>query len=114
MAREFGWNIEEIKQLRPSELYAIVEEIKKQKLLEEYKQLKNGWAFLASVITNCFIALGGKKNDMVDAEDFISKEFKKQVEAILKAQSQEKKQDDWASLIEDAKAKGLQGPWSWK
>jgi len=36
-------------------------------------------------------------------------EFKKQVEAILKAQSHQK--DDWASLIEDAKAKGLKGPW---
>lgn len=48
---------------------------------------------------------------MVEAEDFISKEFKKQIETILKAQSQQEK-DDWASLIEDAKAKGLQGPWS--
>jgi len=68
----------------------------------------NGWAFLAAVIVNGFIALGGKK-DMVNPEDFISKEFKKQVEAILKAQSQEK--NDWASLIEDAKTKGLKGPW---
>ncbi|TCS80381.1 hypothetical protein EDD72_11748 [Tepidibacillus fermentans] len=68
----------------------------------------NGWAFLAAVIVNSFIALGGEK-DMVEPEDFISKDFKKQVEAILKAQSQEK--DDWALLIEDAKAKGLKGPW---
>lgn len=68
----------------------------------------NGWAFFAAVIVNGFIALGGKK-DMVGPEDFINKEFKKQVDAILKAHSQEK--DDWAMLIEDAKAKGLKGPW---
>lgn len=107
LAREFGWTIDEIKQLTYSELQAIVEELKKQKLIEKYEEQITGWSYLASVIINIAKGLAGDKNP-VEPVDLLSKEFRKQVETILKAQSQ---QNDWAKLIEDAKAKGLKGPW---
>lgn len=99
--------------LRPSELAAILNELHKQKLVESYQEQRNHWAFLAAVITNGLAAIGGtfsrRRPKMVEADDFISKELKKLVERILEAQPAKK--TDWASLVQDAKEKGLKGPW---
>lgn len=53
------------------------------------------------------------KPKMTKPEDFLSKDFQKVVREIFgEAQDAEpKKQSDRASLIDDAKAKGLRGPW---
>ncbi len=78
--------------------------------------MRENWAFLASVVTNGFLGLAtgmsGKrrKPKLTNPDDFISKDFKKLVERVFN-EAQSGKQTDWASYIEDAKAKGLRGPW---
>lgn len=113
LAREFGWTLDEIRQLRPSELAAILKELQRQKTIQEYHEMRNKWAFLAAVFMNGISALaakfGGKKPKLVEPDVFISKEMKKAVEQLTKKAQQE--EDRWASLIEEAKAKGLKGPW---
>lgn len=114
LAREFGWTLDEIRQLYPGELKAILTELEKQKMAEGYTEQKNKWAFLAAVITNGFASLacsfGGKKRKpkLVDAGDFLTKEYKKLVARIIGGQKDEKKLD---KHIQDAKQKGLKGPW---
>lgn len=113
LAREFGWTLDEMRQLRPSELTAILQELQRQKLVQEYHEMRNKWAFLAAVITNGFGALASmfskKKPKQVEPNAFIGKEMKKAVERLTKKAQQE--EDRWAKLIEEAKAKGLKGPW---
>jgi len=116
LAREFGWTLEEMRNLRPSELTAILEELKKQKTLDEYHEMRNKWAFLAAVITNAASVLanvfGGSKRKpkQVKPDDFIGKEAKKAVDRLTKKAQQE--DDRWAGLIQEAKVKGLKGPWN--
>ncbi|SMB97772.1 hypothetical protein SAMN00808754_1937 [Thermanaeromonas toyohensis ToBE] len=113
LAREFGWTLDEMRQLKPSELVAILQELQRQKTIQEYHEMRNKWAFLAAVFTNGISALAGmfgkKKPKQVEPDAFISKEIKKAVERLTgKAQQEE---DRWAALIQEAKAKGLKGPW---
>lgn len=78
-------------------------------LIEKYAEQKNHWAFLAAVITNGLGGIAGmfskRKPKTVEADDFIGKDLKKAVEGMLRDGSETQK------LIEDAKQKGLKGPW---
>lgn len=111
LAHEFGWTIDEIRQLRPSELAAILEEIGKQKEMDRYAEFKSKWAFIAAVITNGFIAIANmfskKTLKMVEPDDFVDKIWREKMEGIIK----EAQKDEWASYIAEAKQKGLKGPW---
>jgi len=102
-----------MRQLRPSELVAILKELERQKFLQEYHEMRNRWAFLAAVITNGASAVASmfskKKPKQVEPDVFISKEMKKAVEQWTKRAQQE--ENRWAELIREAKAKGLKGPW---
>ncbi|MGB4242046.1 MAG: hypothetical protein GXY95_03495 [Clostridiales bacterium] len=102
-----------MRQLRPSELVAILRELQRQKTIQEYHEMRNKWAFLAAVFTNGISALAGmfgkKKPKQVEPDAFISKDLKKAVERLTKKTQQE--EDRWATLIQEAKAKGLRGPW---
>lgn len=113
LAREFGWTLYEMRQLRPSELTVILKELEKQQLLQEYREMRNHWAFLAAMITNGVSAITSmfskKKPKQVEPDAFISKEMKKAVEKLTKKAQQG--EDRWAALIQEAKAKGLKGPW---
>jgi len=115
LAREFGWTLDEMRRLRPSELTAILRELQKQKLIQEYHEMRNRWAFLAAVTTNGFSTLAGmlskskRKPKQVEPDAFISKEMKKAIERMTKKAQQE--EDRWAELVREAKAKGLKGPW---
>lgn len=101
-----------MRQLRPSELVAILQELKRQKLMQEYHEMRNHWAFLAAVITNGFSAIAGmlarKRLKQVEPDAFIGREMKKAVEKLTKKAQQ---RDGWAELIREARAKGLKGPW---
>ena len=110
LAREFGWTIDEMRVLRPSELAAILLELQRQVALEQYNEQRNHWAFLAAVITNGFSRIAGmfskRKPKMVGPDDFMSKEAKKMLQRLL---GQEPEQKDWSRHIEEARAKGLKG-----
>ena len=114
LAREFGWTIEEMRQLHPSELQTILNELQRQKLLDEYTEQRNKWAFLAAVIMNGVSILAkvfsGKKKKIkeISPDDFISKDFKKIIQQVLGKQEED---NDYDKHIEDAKQKGLKGPW---
>lgn len=103
-----------MRQLYPSELKAILKELQKQKLIEEYTEQKNKWAFLAAVITNCTAVLSRvfsgkkKKPKLVKPDDFINKDFEGLMQQILGTKEQ-KKDKKYEKHIEDAKAKGLKG-----
>ena len=98
-----------MRRIRPSELFDILDELKRQMLIEKYAEQKNHWAFLAAVITNGLGGIAGmfskRKPKIVEADDFIGKDLKKAVEGIFKDEEETQK------LIEDAKQKGLKGPW---
>jgi hypothetical protein len=70
-----------------------------------------------SVIVNSAQGIAGmfskRRPKMTKPEDFLSKDFQKIVKEIFgEAQGAERnKQSDRASLVQDAKAKGLKGPW---
>lgn len=102
-----------MRQLRPSELAVILKELKRQKLVQEYHEFRNRWAFLAAVFTNAINNFAGmfakKKPKQVEPDAFISKELKRRIEGLTKKAQQE--EDRWAALIREAKAKGLKGPW---
>ena len=112
LAREFGWTVEEMRQLYPSELNAITKELQKQKLIDEYTEQKNKWAFLAAVIMNGVATLArvfsGKKKKIkeISPDDFINKDFKKIIQQVLGKQED----NDYDRHIEDAKQKGLKVP----
>ena len=99
--------------LRPSELFSILHELQKQKLRDEYNDLRGHWAFLAAVITNGLSSIAAmfakRKPKRVTPDDFISKDFKRLVEQTTEARPA--KETGWASHIQDAKEKGLKGPW---
>jgi nitrogen fixation/metabolism regulation signal transduction histidine kinase len=103
-----------MRQLYPSELKSILKELQKQKIMEEYSEQRNRWTFLAAVITNCTAVLAkvfsGKKGKIktIEAEDFLSKDFKAIVQKIL---GKPKSKKIFDKHIKDAKQKGLKGPW---
>ena len=109
LGREFGWSIDEMRALRPSELVAILNELQRQMAIEQLNEQRNHWAFLAAVITNGFGSIvsmfSKKKHKAVEADDFMSKDAKKAFKQLLG----QDKQKDWSRHIEDAKAKGLKG-----
>ena len=102
-----------MRQLYPSELQAILKELQKQKLVEEYTEQKNKWAFLAAVIMNGVSILArvfsGKKKKIkeISPDDFISKDFKKIIQQIL---GKQEKDNNYDKYIKDAKQKGLKVP----
>ena len=99
-----------------SEIPGIVKALSKRKLAERYRDMRENWAFLASVVTNGFLGLAAsmsgkrRKPKLTSPDDFISKDFKRLMERVF-GEAQPRRKTDWASLIEDAKAKGLRGPW---
>jgi len=110
LGREFGWTLDEMRQLTPRELAAILNELQRQKAIEQLNEQRNHWAFLAAVITNGFSRIAGmfskRKPKMVSPDDFMGKDAKKMLQRLL---GQEPEQKDWSRHIEDAKAKGLKG-----
>ena len=113
LAREFGWTLDEMRRLRPFELAAILRELQKQKLVQEYHEMRNHWAFLAAVITNGIGTLAGmfskNKPKQVEPDAFIGKGLKQAIDKLSgKAQQEENR---WAELIQEAQSKGLRGPW---
>ena len=110
LAREFGWTIDEMKLLKPSELAAILNELQRQVTIEQLNEQRNHWAFLAAVITNGFGVITSmfskRKHKAVSPDDFMGKEAKKMFQRLL---GQEPEQKDWSRHIEDAKGKGLKG-----
>ena len=110
LGREFGWTVEEMRNLTPQELVAILNELQRQVALEQYTDQRNKWAFLAAVITNGFGAIASmfskRKHKAVSPDDFMGKDAKKMLQRLL---GQEPEQKDWSRHIEDAKAKGLKG-----
>ena len=111
LAREFGWSIEEMRQLTPRELSAILNELQRQVAIEQLNEQRNRWAFLAAVITNGFGAITSmfskRKHKAVSPDDFMDKDAKKMLQRLLGQEQLEQK--DWSRHIEDAKAKGLKG-----
>ncbi len=67
----------------------------------------------AEVITNGFGAITSmfskRKHKAVSPDEFMGKEAKKMLQRLLEQDEQEQK--DWGKHIDDAKAKGLKGPW---
>ena len=110
LGREFGWTVDEMRNLTPQELVAILNELQRQVALEQYNEQRNHWAFLAAVITNGFGAITSmfskRKHKAVSPDDFMDKDAKKMLQRLL---GQEPEQKDWSRHIEDAKAKGLKG-----
>ena len=119
LGREFGWTLDEMRNLTPQELVAILNELQRQVTIEQLNEQRNRWAFLAAVITNAASVLsstisgvfGGRrrKPKLVSPGDFMSKEAKKILQQLLGQDEPEQK--DWSRHIKDAKAKGLRGPW---
>jgi hypothetical protein len=108
-----------MRQLRPSELAGIMNELERQVTLEQLNEQRNRWNFIAAVITNgvsvLTSAIAGavgkrRKPKLVEPEDFMSKDAKKLFERLLE-QNAPAKTRTWDKHIEDAKAKGLAGPW---
>ena len=95
----------------------ILQELQRQITIEQYNEQRNHWAFLAAVITNGFSRIAGmlskRKPKMVSPDDFMGKEAKKMLQRLLEQDRPEPEleQKKWGRHIEDAKAKGLAGPW---
>ena len=110
LAREFGWTIDEMKLLKPSELAAILNELQRQVTIEQLNEQRNHWAFLAAVVTNGFGVITSmfskRKHKAVSPDDFMDKDAKKMLQRLL---GQEPEQKDWSRHIEEARAKGLKG-----
>lgn len=106
-----------MRRLRPSELAAILGELQRQGTIEELNEQKNKWNLLAAATINSTSAicaqlagLGGRrrKPKLVEPEDLMSKDAKKLLRQLLR---QNAEVGSWDKHIEDAKAKGLSGPW---
>ena len=99
-----------MRRLRPSELFDILDELKRQMAIEQLNEQRNYWAFLAAVITNGFGAITSmfskRKHKAVSPDDFMGQDAKKMLQRLL---GQEPEQKDWSRHIEEAKAKGLKG-----
>lgn len=108
-----GWTPDVIRKLTPSELWAILNELNRQVALDQYNTQRNHWAFLAAVITNCFASVMGmfskRKPKMIGPDDYMNKDAKKMLQRLLKQGSSGDL--DYSKHIEDARAKGLAGPW---
>jgi hypothetical protein len=117
LAREFGWSIEEMRQLTPRELAVVLNELQRQMAIEQLNEQRNHWAFLAAVITNGFGAITSmfskRKHKDVSPDDFMGKEAKKMLQRLLEQDRPEPEleQKNWGRHIEEARAKGLAGPW---
>jgi hypothetical protein len=113
LGREFGWTVDEMRQLTPRELAVVLNELQRQMAIEQLNEQRNHWAFLAAVITNGFGAITSmfskRKHKAVGPDDFMDKEAKNMLQRLLGQDEQEQK--DWGKHIDDAKAKGLKGPW---
>ncbi|QCX32452.1 hypothetical protein FDN13_01360 [Caloramator sp. E03] len=85
--------------------------MQKQREIQEYVEFKGKWAFLAAIITNGFAAIASmfskRKPKEVKIDDFIDKKYAAKIKGYFK----EAQDDKWASLIKEAKMKGLKGPW---
>jgi hypothetical protein len=105
-----------MRQLYPSELQSILKELQKQKMLEEYSEQRNRWAFLAAVISNGFSGIARMfskrrgKQKAITPDDFISMEFKKLAGPDTKGK-RPGQESSYEKNIQDAKNKGLHGPW---
>ena len=79
LAREFGWTPQDIRELYPTELAAILEELKRQKEVYEYNEFRNKWAFLAAAFTNAVLNIVGlfskRKPKQVAPDDFMDKKW---------------------------------------
>ncbi len=105
-----------MRQLTPSELAAIMNELQRQITIEQLNEQKNRWAFLAAVITNGFNILTSimasafsgrrRKPKLVEPDDFIGGDAKRMLQRLL---GQEPELKDWSRHIEEARAKGLKG-----
>ena len=111
LGREFGWTLDEMRQLTPRELAVVLNELQRQVALEQYNDQYSHWAFLAAVITNGFGAITSmfskRKHKAVSPDDFMGKEAKKAFQQLLGQDEPDKK--DWNEHIKDAMAKGLRG-----
>ena len=109
LAREFGWSIDEMRQLTPRELAVVLNELQRQMAIEQLNEQHNRWAFLAAVITNNISRIidlfSKKKSKRVEPDDFMGKDAKKAFQQLL-GQGEQK---DWSRHIEEARAKGLKG-----
>lgn len=100
--------------LYPSQLTAILVELRRQMELEQVTEQYNKWAFMASIIVNGFnrVVRLKKKPKTVKPEEFLSKRakqlLKKGIEYDNKVAEPER---DWSEHINDAQSKGLKGPW---
>ena len=106
-----------MRQLTPWELSVVLNELQRQVALEQYNEQRNKWAFLAAVITNGFGAITSmfskRKHKAVSPDDFMGKEAKKMLQRLLEQDRPEPEleQKNWGRHIEEARAKGLAGPW---
>lgn len=113
LAREFGWTLDEMRALYPSELYGLLQELQRQLLLEEYNEQLNKWSYLVASVYNGFTTiarmLSRKKGrcKVFEPKDFISKDFHTIVKSLL-PETEEK--DDYENHMQDVKKKGLRGP----
>ncbi|MDQ7794152.1 MAG: hypothetical protein RDU89_07030 [bacterium] len=86
-------------------------ELRRQKTAQEYHEHRNRWAFLAAAVTNGALIVASmfsrRKPKLTSPDDFIDKRFRRLAERA----TGESRPTDWDSLIADAKAKGLRGPW---
>ncbi len=106
-----------MRQLRPSELAAILGELQRQVAIEELNEQRNGWAALAATVINGasmvsaqVAGLGGKRRrpKLITPDDIMGKDAKKLLQRLLRDGA---KAESWDRHVEDAKAKGLSGPW---
>ena len=92
---------------------AILPELQRQVEIEQYNEQRDHWGFLAAVITNGFNGIASmfskRKPKAVGPDDFIDKKAKKRFQRLLGQEPEQK--SDWGKHVEDAKAKGLKGPW---
>ena len=106
-----------MRQLTPRELAAILNELQRQMAIEQLNEQRNHWAFLAAVITNGFGAITSmfskRKHKAVSPDDFMGKEAKKMLQRLLEQDRPEPEleQKNWGRHIEEARDKGLAGPW---
>lgn len=103
-----------MRQLRPGELAAILNELQRQVALDQLNEQRNHWNFLAAMIINGASAVAAavskrRKPKMVEPDDFMSKDAKRMLQRLLK--QSEPGEKGWNKNIKDARAKGLQGPW---
>lgn len=126
-ASEYGWSQDIIERLYRSEFIPLVKALQKRKLADEYREMREHWAFLAAVTANSALGAAasiaasmsgkrGRKPKEIKPEDFLDKKFVKMMKAMLDEYGDENEKAQprdrgWAPQIQDAKAKGLKGPW---